>query len=167
MDSKMAHPFAEGIKSLENISSNLRSDILRFGVVAAIEIILILAVGGFYQREWRILVVAFSICLVTNVYIIHKASALMKFTAQQRKIAKDSAQLTAEFQRDFEKEAKMAFDSLAISAQGIIRPIEAGILVAGWKENLSVREIVGIWQNLADVLGTSLHAKYQDEGPIA
>jgi hypothetical protein len=165
MDSKAPVPLAEGIKSLANITRDLRSDILRFGVVAAIEIILVLAVGGVYQGDWRILVFAFSICLLTNVYIIHKASALMKFAEQQRHVAQDRTELRADIQRDFEKEARMAFDSFAISAQGLIDPIEAGVLVAGWKENLSVRKIVGIWQGLAEVLGTSLHAKYQDEGP--
>ena len=162
-----AVPLSRAITSLERIANRLRNELLLFGVAVALEIALILGIGAVYKAEQRLLplLAALLVCSITNLSIIHKASILMQAAKVRREAEQEAEEQRHRLQREFDTEVRMAFDSLAISAQGIINPFEGGDLVRGWKNNLDVRGITGVWQRLPDILAISLKVEYRTEGP--
>jgi len=156
MSNNKSDSFGVGIGALVNLAGKLKNDLLIYGAVGIVGLIILLGVAGYFfkgENETMVLpILALGVYLVTNLYIIYNFIYL-KQTAELRRFA-----------AEFETEAQRAFDSFALSAMGIITKIDAGILASGWENNLKDREIKGFWEKMPGIFRKSLKAENQMEG---
>lgn len=153
----------EAIGALQQLGKNLRDQLLIFGAVAIVGVVGLSLAGTFYEDNSAVPITAFVVFLVMNIFIIFKYGQFRQAVQQQR----SAAEAAKEWEDQFSAKARMALDSLTLSAKGIISTVDAGTLAEGWRNHLQDRGIDGFWQGEPRIFAKSLSAEYREPGPAS